>query len=140
MNTEIEDLHRVVKRPSSCGGKVVVGGHSLGGSITTAYATWDFKGKPGASGLSGLVYIDGGSGPTPITADEATEALAALRAGRPVAHVRRHRARRSPGCSTPPARWRCCTAPNEASLGWDWPLLPANLKPPVLPTNLALTR
>ena len=29
------------------GGKVVVGGHSLGGTITTAYATWDFGGRPG---------------------------------------------------------------------------------------------
>ena len=27
------------------GGKVVLGGHSLGGSITTAYATWDFDGQ-----------------------------------------------------------------------------------------------
>ena len=40
----------------------MVGGHSLGGSITTAYATRDFNGRPGARGLAGLVYIDGGSG------------------------------------------------------------------------------
>ena len=106
MNTEIEDLHRVVKSAKQLGGKVVVGGHSLGGSITTAYATWDFKGKPGAKGLSGLVFIDGGSSPTPITADEATRALDRPRGGQPVAHVRRHPARPSPGSSTPPARWR----------------------------------
>ena len=31
------------------GRKVVLGGHSLGGSITTAYATWDFGGRPGAA-------------------------------------------------------------------------------------------
>ena len=42
------------------GRHVVVGGHSLGGSITTAYATWDFNGKPGVKGLAGLVFIDGG--------------------------------------------------------------------------------
>ena len=58
-----------------------MGGHSLGGSITTAYATWDFNGKPGAKGLSGLVFIDGGSGPTPISADEATQRLNALECG-----------------------------------------------------------
>jgi hypothetical protein len=29
------------------------------------------------------------------------------------------------------------TAPNEPSIGWAWPLLPANLKPPVPPTNEA---
>ncbi len=27
------------------------------------------------------------------------------------------------------------TAPNEPSIGWAWPALPANLKPPVPPTN-----
>ena len=67
----------------SCGGKVVLGGHSLGGSITTAYATWDFNGEPGAEGLSGLVYIDGGSGPDPVTPEEASESLAELEAGSP---------------------------------------------------------
>ena len=61
MRTEIEDLRRVVVAAERRGRRVVVGGHSLGGSITTAYATWDFHGKPGARGLSGLVYIDGGS-------------------------------------------------------------------------------
>ena len=65
MNTEIQDLRRVVLRATKRGGKVVVGGHSLGGSITSAYATWDFAGKPGARGLSGLLFIDGGSSPTP---------------------------------------------------------------------------
>ena len=89
MKVEIEDLRRVVERRNEVGGKVVLGGHSLGGSITTAYATWDFNGKPGAEDLSGLVFIDGGSSPTPVT-----------RRGRPsrcrrssaiaVAHVRRH--------------------------------------------------
>ena len=44
----------------------------------TAYATWDFAGKPGAEGLSGLVYIDGGSSPTPITAEEAESKVQTL--------------------------------------------------------------
>ena len=51
MRTEVEDLRRVVRRATRRGGKVVLGGHSLGGSITTAYATWDFAGRPGARGL-----------------------------------------------------------------------------------------
>jgi pimeloyl-ACP methyl ester carboxylesterase len=83
MNTEIQDLRHVVLRAQKRGGKVVVGGHSLGGSITTAYATWDFGGKPGAKGLAGLVYIDGGSGPTPITKDDATKRLQDLQNGTP---------------------------------------------------------
>jgi hypothetical protein len=44
MNTEIQDLRRVIQRAQKRGGKVVVGGHSLGGSMTTASATWDFGG------------------------------------------------------------------------------------------------
>ena len=64
MKVEVEDVHRVVKEAKKLGGRVVMGGHSLGGSITTAYATWDFHGKSGASDLYGLVYIDGGSSPS----------------------------------------------------------------------------
>ena len=45
------------------GGKVVLGGHSLGGSVVTAYATWNFNGRAGAAQLAGLMYDDGGSGP-----------------------------------------------------------------------------
>ncbi len=71
------------KQADRLGGDVVLGGHSLGGSITTAYATWDFNGKPGAEGLSGLVYIDGGSGTEPLTPEETSEALAELDAGSP---------------------------------------------------------
>ena len=53
------------RRRSGAAAASCVGGHSLGGSITTAYATWDFDGEPGAEDLAGLVFIDGGSGPTP---------------------------------------------------------------------------
>jgi pimeloyl-ACP methyl ester carboxylesterase len=83
LKIEIQDLRRVVLRAQRLGGKVVVGGHSLGGSITAAYATWDFAGKAGARGLSGLVFIDGGSSPTPISADDARQRLSDLQAGSP---------------------------------------------------------
>ena len=54
MNIEIHDLRKVVRRGQASKGRhVVVGGHSLGGSITTAYATWDFNGKPGVKDLVG---------------------------------------------------------------------------------------
>ena len=78
---------------------MVLGGHSLGGSITTAYATWDFNGTPGVKGLSGLVYDDGGSSPTPITRHEAEQSLDDLQAGLAVARVRRH-----PGAVRGPVR------------------------------------
>ena len=75
MNVAVEDLHTVIESAKSLGGKVVLAGHSLGGSVVTAYATWDFGGKPGADGLSGLVYDDGGSGPASISKTKAEEDL-----------------------------------------------------------------
>ena len=136
MNTEIQDLRRVVKQAQKRGGKVVVGGHSLGGSITTAYATWDFGGKPGAKGLSGLVYIDGGSSPTPATVEEANERLAMLQNGSPWLTFGGIPAPYT-GLFNTSGALGALQYPNSPSLGYAWPLLPANLKPPVPPTNLA---
>jgi hypothetical protein len=61
----------------------VLGGHSLGGSITTAYATWDFNGRPGARGLAGLVYIDGGSSRDPLSPQKANQRLQGLQGESP---------------------------------------------------------
>jgi pimeloyl-ACP methyl ester carboxylesterase len=134
MNVEIEDLRRVVKKAHMRGGKVVVGGHSLGGSITTAYATWDFNGKPGAKGLSGLVYIDGGSDPEPITPAEANQELVDLDAGSPWLAFG--------GIPTPFAGLFNTVASTGTHLEptgvgelQTWPPLPDNLEPPVLATN-----
>ena len=136
MKVEVKDLRRVVKAAARRDRQVVLGGHSLGGSITTAYATWDFNGKPGAKDLSGLVYIDGGSNPTPVTPEQATESLQALEAGTPWLAFG--------GIAAPflgifSATGSTGTVVNtdEISLGWSFPLLPANLKPPVQPTNEA---
>ena len=135
MNTEIQDLRRVVKLAEKRGKRVVVGGHSLGGSITTAYATWDFNGSAGARGLSGLVFIDGGSSPAPVTADAARQSLANLQAGTPWLAFG--------GIPAPFAGLFSATGalgalidPNAPSLGQQFPALPANLKPPVRATNL----
>ncbi|MCW2989709.1 MAG: hypothetical protein JWM73_303 [Solirubrobacterales bacterium] len=136
MNTEIQDLRRVVLRAKRLGGKVVVGGHSLGGSITSAYATWDFNGKAGAQGLAGLVFIDGASSPTPVTEDEARQSLADL-----------EKTDASPwlsfgGIAAPFAglfnsggSTLVKIAPDARSQAQDFGPLPANLKPPVPATN-----
>jgi pimeloyl-ACP methyl ester carboxylesterase len=136
MNTEIQDLRRVVLRAEKLGGHVVVGGHSLGGTITTAYATWNFGGKAGADGLSGLVYIDGGSNPTPVTADQAKASLQSLQNGSPWLSFG--------GIGAPYAGLFNATGaigsiidPNSPSVGQQFSLLPPNLKPPVPVTNLA---
>jgi pimeloyl-ACP methyl ester carboxylesterase len=78
MNVAVQDLHTVITAAQKLGGKVVLGGHSLGGAVVTAYATWDFKGKAGADALAGLVYIDGGSSPSPEAATTATATLQGL--------------------------------------------------------------
>src|SRR2546423_12989353 len=83
MTTEINGLRVVVKAAGKGGRNVAMGGHSLGGSITTAYATWDFNGRPGGRDLSGLVLIDGSSSTTPVTADQAQASLNTLQTSTP---------------------------------------------------------
>lgn len=78
MNVAVNDLRAVVSSARRLGGKVVLGGHSLGGPITTAYATWDFKGHPGADDLAGLVFIDPLSGYAPVSSAQATQEVQAL--------------------------------------------------------------
>ncbi len=137
MNVAVQDLHRVIRAARKLGGKVVLGGHSLGGSVLTAYATWDFAGHPGADGLSALVYIDGGSGPAESAA-AAHHARSELNASKT-----------SPwltfgGIAAPFAGLFNATgslgvlmAPNAPSLGQKFALLPKDLKPKVPVTNEA---
>jgi pimeloyl-ACP methyl ester carboxylesterase len=61
MGVALNDAHAVVRLARNHGRRqVVLGGHSLGASLTAAYAAWDFNGRPGYKDLSGLVLIDGG--------------------------------------------------------------------------------
>jgi len=138
MNTEINDLRVVVKAATRKGRTVAMGGHSLGGSITTAYATWDFNGRPGGRDLSGLVLIDGASSPTPVSAERAATSLNDLQSSSPWLSFG--------GIPAPFAGLFGMVGsaltkanPNEPAVLAQWPLLPANLKPPpdVHPTNEA---
>ena len=60
MEVALEDTRTVVRAASRKGREVILGGHSLGASLTAAYASWDFNGKPGFEDVEGLVLIDGG--------------------------------------------------------------------------------
>ncbi len=96
LNVVVHDVRIVLKAAAKLGGKVVLGGHSLGGGVVTGYATWDFGGKPGADGLAGLVYDDGGSGPPESAANAQAALTGTPERARPedhlaVADVRRHR-------------------------------------------------
>jgi pimeloyl-ACP methyl ester carboxylesterase len=136
MNVAVQDLRIVIAAARKLGGKVVLGGHSLGGSVVTAYATWNFGGQPGAKGLAGLIFDDGGSFRTESAAD-AQAALNALNApsatpwlsfgGIPAPYAGLFNATGSLGV---------LTDPNSPSLGQKFPLLPSDLKPPVPVTNV----
>src|SRR2546422_7151905 len=136
MRVEIEDLRRVVKAAKRRGGRVVLGGHSLGGSITAAHATWDFDGEPGAKDLSGLVFIDGGSSPTPVSPEQATTSLQALQSGSPWLSFGGIPAPFA-GLFNAAGSTGALIDPDSPSIGQAWALLPANLKPPIRVTNLA---
>jgi hypothetical protein len=136
MRVEILDLRRVVKRAEHAGRHVVLGGHSLGGTITSAYATWDFHGRPGARGLSGLVFIDGGSSPDPMSKSDAKQRLADLKAGSPWLNFGGIAAPFA-GLFNSTGSLGALTDPDSPSIGQAWPGLPANLKPPVPATNRA---
>jgi hypothetical protein len=129
MNTEIQDLRLVVKAAARKGRNVAMGGHSLGGSITTAYATWDFNGRPGGRDLSGLVLIDGASSPTPVTADQATTSLNNLQTSSPWLAFGGYPAPLA-GLFGTVGSALTKADPNSPSVFAAWPLLPANLKGP----------
>ncbi|HZR81565.1 MAG TPA: hypothetical protein VFD92_10755 [Candidatus Binatia bacterium] len=135
MRVEIEDLRRVVEHAKARADTIVLGGHSLGGSITTAYATWDFDGEPGAADLAGLVFIDGGSSPTPVSAADAQQALDELNAGSPWLAFGGIQAPFA-GVFNATGSLGVLLDPDSPSLGQAFPLLPAELKPPIPVTNI----
>jgi hypothetical protein len=135
LRVEIADLRRVVSAAERRGRRVVMGGHSLGGTITTAYATWDFGGRPGARDLSGLVYIDGGSSARPLSPDEARQRLGTLQSGSPWLAFGGITAPFA-GIFNSAGSLGALIDPDSPSRGQAFPLLPANLKPPVPVTNL----
>jgi hypothetical protein len=139
MRVAIGDLHRVIVTARRLGGKVVLGGHSLGGDVVTAYASWNFAGRAGASQLAGLIYIDGGSFRRSVTATMARAALAALNArtaspwlsfgGLPTPYA---------GLFSSTGSTAAILAPNRRSLGQASGLLtPFGITPSVPLTNLA---
>jgi pimeloyl-ACP methyl ester carboxylesterase len=138
MRVAIEDLHRVVRAARKGGRRVVLGGHSLGGSITTAYATWDFGGRAGARDLAGIVLIDGASGGTaPLTAQDARAKLQDLDKGSPFLDLVGAGLPWSAGVFAAVGSTLAVKAPDAPSLMQTWKLLPAGLKSPVTVTNRA---
>jgi pimeloyl-ACP methyl ester carboxylesterase len=133
MSVAVEDLRAVVTEATGRGGNVVLAGHSLGGNITVAYATWDFDGTPGYEDLAGIGLIDGGSGPAADPA-EIEEQLAAA-ADAPFNDLLGVGLPWAPGVFNVLGSTATVLEPDEPSISYQFPLLPENLKPPVQPTN-----
>ncbi len=136
LNVAVQDLHTVIVAARRLGGMVVLGGHSLGGSVVTAYATWNFAGKPGADQLAGLVYDDGGSFGQPVSPSAARSELQTLSKGTPWLAFSGVPAPYL-GLYSAVGSTVALIAPNQASLSQSFALTPSVLKPPVAATNLA---
>jgi hypothetical protein len=138
MAVAMGDLHRVVAAARRGGRTVVLGGHSLGGSMTTAYATWDFHGRAGARDLAGLVFIDGAGGRfgrTLPTADQAKASLAALDAPSASPFLDLGFGPWTAGVFNAVGSTAARLAPRAPSVLGAWPLLPAILRTPEPATN-----
>jgi pimeloyl-ACP methyl ester carboxylesterase len=139
LGTTIGDLHNVIEAARRLGGKVVLGGHSLGGSVVTAYATWDFHGRPGADQLAGLVFDDGASFTSPPSAQAATQTLQSFLSPSTspwlpfVAGIPPY----DSGIYGASGGLAAILAPNQPLATGETSLLPSSLKTPVPVTNLA---
>jgi hypothetical protein len=137
MRVAVEDVARVVRAARAGGRHVVLGGHSLGGWIATAYAAWDFGGRAGARDLDGLVLIDGASGAPAISEADARQTRAEIERGSPFIAPAGARLPWIPGVLSAVGATLAVTEPGAQSLLQAWPLLPAAVKAPVPATNLA---
>ena len=140
LKVAVQDLHGVIAAARKLGGKVVLGGHSLGGSVVTGYATWNFNGKPGANDLAGLVYDDGASFRSPPSAQTARQTLQQFMSPSTspwlpfVAGIPPY----DSGLYGTTGGLSSILSPNAPLANGELALLPASLKPPVSPvTNLA---
>jgi len=136
MGVAIRDLRNVIRAAGRGGRRVVLGGHSLGGTITVAYATWDFGGRAGAKDLDGLVLIDGGSSRNAtLTRATARTQLADLQQRSPWLDLTGATLPWSAGVFNIVGSAAARIEPDARSVLAGWPLLPANLRPPVETTN-----
>ena len=140
LKTELEDLRNVVLKARDRGRReVILGGDSLGGSTTVAYAAWDFNGHPGYRDLSGLVLIDGGLLGTFSTPSLASvkKRLADLRKGDPFVDLLDLGIPWAAGAFAETAALYAEKKPNEPAVLQQYPLIPSDLRPPVPATNEA---
>jgi pimeloyl-ACP methyl ester carboxylesterase len=141
MKVALQDAHAVVRRAKRGGREVALGGHSLGASLTLAYAAWDFNGKPGYKGLDGLVLIDGGllGAFNAFDLDQAKRAIAKLRSASPFVGLFPGLPVEAAGLFGEVAGLYARLAPRESATTLQgYPLIPDELNPPFPVTDQAL--
>ena len=140
LTTALEDVRRVVLSARRQGKRVILGGHSLGASLTTIYAAWDFGGRPGHRDVDGLVLIDGGTlGSFTVPSLQRTRAeLEKLRTGSPFADLLGLGLPWAAGVFAQFGAVAALKEPTAPSIGQAFSLLPAQFKPPVPATNRGL--
>ena len=141
METALEDARKVVKAAAKGGRQVILGGHSLGASLTAAYAAWDFNGKPGYKDVDGLVLIDGGLLGSFDAYDlaQAQEQIAALETSNPFLDLLGIGVPEGAGLFAEVGGIYARLDPMaSATATQNFPLLPDSFKPSVPATNRAL--
>jgi pimeloyl-ACP methyl ester carboxylesterase len=142
MAVALNDARAVVRRARNHGRRqVVLGGHSLGASLTVAYAAWDFNGRPGYKDLDGLVLIDGGLLGSFDGYDlaQAQQAIADLQTGSPFLDLLGIGIPEAAGLFAEIGGLYAAQAPTApATTLQSYPLLPPEFNPPIPVTNRAL--
>jgi hypothetical protein len=136
----MHDVRRVIRRARAQGKRVILGGHSLGASLTTIYASWDFGGRPGHRDVDGLVLIDGGTlGSFTVPSTERTRrALADLQRGDPFVDLLGIGLPWAAGVFAQMGAVAAFREPAAPSVAQSFPLLPAEFRPPIPATNRGL--
>jgi pimeloyl-ACP methyl ester carboxylesterase len=142
MAVALNDARAVVRRARNHGRRqVILGGHSLGASLTVAYAAWDFNGRPGYRDLAGLVLIDGGLLGSFDAYDltQAQQAIADLQSGSPFLDLLGIGIPEAAGLFAEIGGLYAEKAPTaSAATLQGYPLLPPEFNPPFAVTNRAL--
>lgn len=142
----MDDLHAVVEQARDAGRgraprRVILGGHSLGGSVAGMYAAWDFDGRAGARDLAGIVEIDGGAGGiregATTTAAQAREQLARLAENGPFTDLLGLKLPWIAGAFGELSALAAHVAPDAPSIGQSFALLPPAFRAPLPVTNAA---
>ncbi len=141
MKTALKDARKVVREAGRGGREVILGGHSLGASLSAAYAAWDFHGKPGFEDVDALVLIDGGLLGSFDSYDlaQAQAQIADLQVSNPFQDLFDNGVVESAGLFAEIGGLYARLAPTESAASLQaFPFLPAAYKPPMTVTNRAL--